>query len=111
FVYALDPETGCEIKTDTVSIFVENGVSVSANADKLIMFGSSTTLSASPSPEGGSYSWLPPVGLSCTECESPVASPTETTQYYVTYTSALGCTALDSVLIRVFKELPNTITP
>ncbi|NEN23161.1 HYR domain-containing protein [Cryomorpha ignava] len=111
FVYALDPETGCDVKTDTVTIFVEIGVSVIASADKLIMFGSSTTLSASPSPEGGTYNWSPPVGLSCTDCDRPVAMPGETTPYYVTYTSVMGCQATDSVLIRVFKELPNTITP
>lgn len=111
FVYALDPETGCDVKSDTVTIYVEIGVNVIASPDKLIMFGSSTPLSASPSPAGGTFNWSPNVGLSCTDCENPVAAPGETTWYYVTYESAMGCTAVDSVLIRVFKELPNTITP
>lgn len=111
FVYTLDPENGCEVKSDTITVFVEIGVSVTASADKLIMYGSSTNISATPSPQGGTFSWNPPVGLSCTDCENPIAAPNETTHYYVTYTSPAGCAAMDSVLIRVFRELPNTITP
>ena len=111
FVYSLDPQTGCEVKSDTLTITVENGVSVDAGPTLLIMYGSNTTLSASPSPEGGSFMWAPANDLSCSECENPVASPGVTTTYTVTYTSVIGCQASDSVIVRVFRELPNTITP
>jgi gliding motility-associated-like protein len=40
-----------------------------------------------------------------------VASPNETTEYFATYTSPLGCSVSDSLFVRVFNELPNTITP
>jgi len=111
FVYSLDPQTGCEVKSDTVTIIVENGVTVDAGPTLLIMYGSNTTLSASPLSEGGTFIWSPANDLNCTECENPVASPDITTIYTVNYTSLIGCPASDTVIVRVFRELPNTITP
>ncbi len=111
FVYSLDPQNGCEIMTDTVHLNVEPNVTLNAGSDALIFAGAGTTLSPQVSPEDGSYSWQPPDGLSCTDCSNPTASPRETAQYFLTYTTPLGCTKTDSLLIRVFRELPNTITP
>ncbi len=39
------------------------------------------------------YTWSPSTGLSCTTCPNPVASPTVTTVYTVTYTNAYGTTS------------------
>lgn len=111
FVYSLDPLTGCEVKHDTLEVVVENGVSVDAGPPLLMMYGSSINLSANPTPAGGSFEWSPGDYLSCTGCENPAASPPITTTFEVTYASELGCTATDSVLVRVFREIPNTITP
>jgi len=84
---------------------------VEAGDDQIIFAGSSTVINAMFQPTGGDIIWEPEAGLSCITCSSPVASPEETTLYFITYTTALGCEKTDSVTVRVFEELPNTITP
>ncbi len=46
------------------------------------------------------YSWSPALGLSCTTCANPIATPTVNTDYVVTVTNDLGCTKTDT--IRIF---------
>src|SRR5579872_1418911 len=60
--------------------------------------GQSTKLLATG---GGTYSWSPAAGLSCTTCPDPLASPTQTTTCTVTITSDSGCVATDTVTIEV----------
>jgi hypothetical protein len=48
-----------------------------------------------------SYSWSPATGLNNPNIANPVANPSSTTVYTVTYTSANGCTATDNVEIKV----------
>ena len=92
---------GC-VNTDTVTITVNPLPTVSAGADKTICNGSSTTLTATGAV---TYSWSPSVGLSCTTCASPTASPSTTTTYVVTGTNANGCINTDTVIVVV-----NTVT-
>jgi gliding motility-associated-like protein len=47
------------------------------------------------------YTWSPTDGLSCSNCASPLAFPTETTQYIVAGIDANGCRSLDTVLVVV----------
>ena len=56
---------------------------------------------------GVTYSWSPPDGLSCTDCPHPIATPTSTTTYTLTVSSALGnsCTDPSSVTITVLDEI------
>ncbi len=111
FVYSLDPENGCDIKTDTIMVTVEPGVTVEAGDDQLILNGVNVTLNVQVTPPGGDILWTPETALSCITCTNPVASPLVNTLYFVTYTSELGCEVSDSVMVRVFDKLPNTITP
>jgi hypothetical protein len=53
--------------------------------------GSSFKLNNVPTPSNAVYSWFPAAGLSCTNCPSPVASPTVTTIYYVAVNTTLSC--------------------
>ncbi len=89
--------TGCQ---DTVSKTIEAYVipSVDAGGDATVCQGKGTTLSASGA---NTYSWSPATGLNCTNCASPVASPVNETKYFVQGTSLYGCTATDSVDIKV----------
>ncbi|MEO5890202.1 MAG: PKD domain-containing protein [Ferruginibacter sp.] len=48
-----------------------------------------------------SYSWSPSAGLNCTNCATPVATPDSMRQYVVKGTSEHGCTASDSVVVKV----------
>jgi gliding motility-associated-like protein len=65
---------------------------------------------------GVSYTWSPPAGLSCTNCQFPVATPSVTTVYTLTVTDANGCT--DSDTVTVFVDIacgeifvPNAFSP
>jgi gliding motility-associated-like protein len=111
FVWSIDPENGCDIQTDTVNITVEEGVIVEAGPDQTILSGGSAQLSGFVAPPDGIIDWSPPESLNCTDCLNPVATPNETTQYFLNYETPLGCNLSDSVTVRVFFEIPNTITP
>ena len=47
------------------------------------------------------WEWLPIDGLSCTNCEDPIAQPTATTTYDVTATDQYGCVFTESVTVTV----------
>jgi gliding motility-associated-like protein len=111
FTWSIDPQNGCAIETDTLSVFVEPNAALDAGEDQSIQSGAETSLIPIYAPPDGSFVWSPEDGLSCVFCESPIASPTETTLYFVEYTTPLGCVLTDSVFVRVFTEIPNTITP
>lgn len=51
------------------------------------------------------YSWSPTTNLDLQDPYSPIASPTESTKYYVTISDGI-CTALDSVSIIVENQKP-----
>ena len=111
FEWAINPLNGCGVLRDTVLITVEPGVTVDAGANQSILFGGQAILQAIVSPPGGSFLWDPGQSLSCNDCENPIANPSQTTMYFLTYTTPLGCAKIDSVQIQVTRDLPNTITP
>ncbi len=50
---------------------------------------------------GATYNWTPAAGLSCTNCDSTIATPSVTTKYFVTITDACNFKTYDSVTIAV----------
>jgi len=70
----------------------------SSSAVNAINEGDSTLLNASGALNN---LWSPSSGLSCSACPSPTASPAGTATYFVTGTNDQGCSASDSVTIRV----------
>lgn len=99
---------------DTVLVtIVDNPAGiVNAGADQSIVAGDSIQLIATA---GLNYAWTPSLGLSCTNCQSPFASPSVTTTYYVTVTDSNGCSNFDSVKVTVtekeFYSIPNVFSP
>lgn len=87
---------------DTVSqmVTVQPSPYVDAGFNESINAGVSVNLNAFGSG-GSSYVWTPPYGLSCTDCQDPIASPDSSTMYYVTLTNSLGCSSTDSLYIDV----------
>lgn len=59
-----------------------------------------TVLSAFPSTVG-TYSWGPLVNMTCNTCQAVTVSPTTTQNYYVTYTSPIGCDDSDTITVNV----------
>lgn len=95
---------------DTVCVTVEDLPIIDAGNDVTILEDTSTPLSATG---GVTYQWSPGTGLSDSTISNPIASPTETTVYYVTGTNASGCFAVDSVIVTVIPtiQFPDGITP
>lgn len=77
--------------------------------DYAICLGSSDTLM--PQVSGGTppynYAWSPAAGLSCADCENPLASPPITTMYSLTVTDQAGGEATAATQVTV---LPNPAT-
>lgn len=61
------------------------------------------------------FAWVPPQGLSCSDCPEPLATPAETTTYTLTVEAPGGCTATDSLTVSVLKVrdvyIPNVFSP
>ncbi len=55
--------------------------------------------------------WSPEEGLSCSDCTDPVASPKETTTYYVQVIDENGCSAMDSITITITSPCAKIYIP
>jgi len=60
--------------------------------------------------------WTPSTNLSCTTCPSPIAIIKDEITYRVKVTTNYGCSASDTIYIKVFCEssqvfIPNAFTP
>jgi gliding motility-associated-like protein len=107
---------GCFVTSDSVTITVFPIPTVNAGPDITIPVGSSTPLSANPSPDVLSILWTPATGLTCTVCPNPVATPKVSTTYSVQVTNEGNCTSSDEVTIFVVCTngnlfVPNTFSP
>lgn len=94
--------------TDSAVINVEALPVVNAGPDKMLCQGNPVQLLATGAQL---YTWTPPVFLSCANCANPVASPTDTTEYIVKGSSAIGCSATDTVKLLVIKPFPMFVAP
>lgn len=96
--------TGCTA-TATVTVPLNNTLTVDARTDSTICEGKSVTLTTVSN--GTSFSWQPTAALDNAANISPVASPSDTTKYHVTATLGI-CTRQDSVTINVLPApTPN----
>ena len=76
--------------TDTVLVTV-NPLPILVVNSPTICFGQSANLTVSGAGAGGNYTWSPSTALSCTNCDSPISTPTATTVYTITGTNVYGC--------------------
>lgn len=84
---------------DSVVVTVVEALDADAGEDLRICRGDSLPIGATGST--GLYQWTPTVGLSCSDCLTPMASPSVTTTYQLTIRSAGTCVAVDSVTVWV----------
>ncbi len=102
---------GC-LDTAQVTLHLYDLPTANAGTDVSIYLFDSTQLNGS----GGSvYSWTPATGLNNPNIPNPWATPTLTTVYILTITSADGCIDYDTVTVIVSNEplvmIPNAFTP
>ena len=104
--------SGC-FSVDFVKVAVYAFPTVDAGEDIVITLEESKVISVSSGAIG--YLWTPDTGLNCNTCKNPMASPINTTTYYVTVTDAYGCINNDSIKITVLPHeslyIPNSFTP
>ncbi|MFT7155939.1 MAG: gliding motility-associated-like protein [Parvicella sp.] len=90
--------------TDTTMINVTVGVTpvIEAGLDTQLCNGDSIQLNATGALN---YVWIAEPSLSATNINNPWAIPTVTTEYFVTGSDAIGCSATDSITITI-NQLP-----
>ena len=101
----------CESMQDVVSITIEPLADVEASEDVTIGLGESVELSASGA---NTYIWADAFSsLTCIDCPNPVATPLQTTVYYVTGNNF--CADIDSLTVTVEREpvifVPTAFSP
>ena len=105
--------SGC-ISTAICNVIVSPVPIPIVSANVTITFGSSTLLFVSG---GTNYLWTPSVGLSCTNCPNPIASPLITTTYCVKVINGGICrdSAFVTVTVNEIKcddiFVPNAFSP
>lgn len=96
--YTVIGETANCTNSAIASVSVVNSPTISLPNQITITPGSSTQLNLNT--DATTYQWSPPQGLSCTNCDMPIASPQVNTQYCV-LTSIDGCTATACIQVNV----------
>jgi len=101
-----DPGSCYPNATGTATIGNPAPIVANAGPDVTICAGTSTQLFGGG---GVLYNWSPAAGLNFTNVANPIASPTVTTEYTLTVTSAAGlCASTDKVIVTV---LPSVVAP
>ncbi|MBV9961763.1 MAG: hypothetical protein JO072_05900, partial [Parafilimonas sp.] len=88
---------GCFSK-DTVQVAVFALPVISLTPDTAICKGGSIMLQANVAGNI-TYNWIPSTGLSNSNIYNPVASPPDSTKYFVTVTDSNNCVSTDSVIL------------
>jgi len=107
----------CFTDIATVDVIVNETPSVNiADSVVQIMTGFNYTILGSVSNDVQTYEWIPPTGLSCTNCLQPIVTVTNTAEYTLVGTNNFGCT--DSAHITIIAAcsgdaifIPNTFSP
>lgn len=97
--------SGCETSAETISITVSASPSINITGNQAICAGEDVQIGPTNVPTFN-YSWSPTTNLSNAAVAQPLASPSSTTTYTVTATSANGCTGTASTTVTV-HALPN----
>lgn len=98
---------GCQDST-THTVTVHANPTVTANNDLTLCRGKSIQLHAAGAQL---YEWTPAQGLSCDDCQNPVASPLTSASYFVKGINNFGCPGYDTVAITVFQPIQINVSP
>lgn len=107
----------CTPDTDIVNIQVAPIPSLETGDNQTITPGTTLQVWGS-SPNQVTYQWQPSVDpLTCYDCRRPYITANQSQTLYVVATNQYGCSAIDSVVLRVIAcdpdlvFIPNTFTP
>ena len=104
---------GCRSDTAIKFVTVYPNPIIDMGADIATLENNIVTLKPQVSGGGLSFLWTPPKYLSSTTVQSPLAVPIESITYRLTVSAIGGCTATDTVHVKVLKQLnvPNVFSP
>lgn len=105
-------DQNCSV-TETFEIAPGIQPGVFAGNDTSIRSGETITLNAEVNnATTGTFVWAPSLGLSCADCQSPVATPLSDIVYTVTFTDEeTGCSASDNISISIIPDNPFCLFP
>jgi hypothetical protein len=100
---------------DTFMIHVHQQIIVDAGHDTAVVANQPLQLNATSNDTTANfYSWVPSTGLDDPFIHNPVATlgPTiDSIRYLVTASTEIGCSGSASILVKVFKTLPDIFVP
>jgi hypothetical protein len=100
---------------DTFMIHVHQKIVVDAGHDTAVVFNQPLQLNASSNDSTANfYSWVPTTGLDDPFIHNPVATlgpSIDSVRYVVTASTEVGCTGVASILVKVFKTMPDIFVP
>jgi gliding motility-associated-like protein len=99
--------------SNAIVMAVQPSPTVVVRPDTVIAYGQSVGLISVVTGPVASYQWTPAAGLSNAAIAVPVATPDVTTTYTLTVAATGGCSASDTVVVKVYRpfRLPNAFTP
>lgn len=115
-LYSVEASYLCGTLRDSILIAEPPLLSVQLPDDLTINLGESVLLHPvlSASSQIG-FNWSPQTWLNCSNCETPLATPLETTIYQLTVNDENECTATDDIKITVENKrrvyIPNAFSP
>lgn len=110
--YSFVAANGCKSEAQE-TIRVHPTPLLDAGPDRYLLEGGSGILQPLVSGNGLSYLWTPAINLDNPLIRNPKVNAVADTWYKLTVTSADGCVATDSLLVKILKALvvPNAFTP
>jgi gliding motility-associated-like protein len=100
----IETSQGCKVtKTVKVNLTQCCNLVVNAENDKTVTDGATTSLNATYTPvrPGDTFLWSPPRGIINTQIQNTTVVVDTPLTYYITVKDAQGCTARDSVVIKL----------
>lgn len=105
--YSVGSSGFCPSQAD-ISLSVLPNITISVSPDTTILRGQSATLTASG---GSDYLWTPAAGLNATSGATVIASPENTTTYFVTENNYACATQGEVTVIVQLRECPLPLLP
>lgn len=111
----LSDANGCNATASATIQSSAADFSLDLGPDLSLKTGDSIRLQAQTDLIPGKIEWSPEIGLSCTDCLHPMASPVQTTVYTLTISDLAGCSVSDKIRIEVIEAsvffVPNAFSP
>jgi gliding motility-associated-like protein len=106
----------CFSNVDSIHVTAFNYPAITLVPNVTINVGGNYQINASATTNIVSLTWTPSNTLSCSDCLTPVATPTKTTKYSLTAINDGGCSTTDSIHIQVICDgsnffVPNSFSP